>query len=194
MHLSIANVTPNGIEAVMPSLAPGAVELGGLVGSPVELARKVIGKVARYFHDPCGAEVVTISVSDPNALHLAETGCLTAVELGRGAVTLVDRPSDLGKTFQVLSGTGERLAKHFVGMAEHDLLAKHFSKLPEPIWKSANESFAELLVKGTSLAPVSMRRPGGSDRERAQRGATWPNSTPSIGSAKVVIRNRNANV
>ena len=167
MHLSIANVTPTGIEAVMPSLAPGSVELGGLVGTPVEFARKVIGKVARYFHDPCGAEVVTISVSDPNALHLAETGCLTALELGRGAPTLVDRPSDLGKSFQVLTGTGERLAKRFVG--NPDLFQTHLAKLPPTIRKSANQEFAEMLVKHTSLEPVSHRKPLTS---REQRGAT----------------------
>jgi hypothetical protein len=187
MTFSITGVDQSGIEGIFANPLPGT-DLGSLVGKPVAFARKVVGQVTRLYRDAVGPLVVKVALDDMNALRLAATGCLTAINVDGSGVELRDRVEDHGSVFQYTKATGEKLCKRFTGLSEFErdaaLLAKHCAKIQRE-HPNANESFAELLVKGTEMAPRNWRKAGKDSR------STWPNGN-SIGTAREIIPNKNA--
>lgn len=188
---SITGVDQQGVEGILANPLPG-VDFGSLVGRPVQFARKVVGHVARIYRDSLGPWVAKVQLDDMNALRLSATGCLTALTVGPEGVEMRDRVEDHGQTFEYTKADGSKLAKSFRGLSvvesEQALLQTHLAKLPPTIRKSANQEFAELLVKGTDMAPRPYRKPGKDSR------STWPNSTPSISAAREIVPNRNSRV
>jgi len=175
MDFLITSVDNTGIEAVFAGYDDGRTPLGSIVGRPASFVDKAVGKVSRIYQDPSGPYVMHVAVDDIPTLRLAATGCLTCVKVNGASIELADRREDFGKSFQLTTPNGERLAKAFRPMSDFEkdqaLLAKHVAKLPAPLRK--NEELA-LMLRGTEFEPRSFRKVGGSDRER--RGANWPGS------------------
>jgi hypothetical protein len=143
------------------------------------------------YRDATGPWVCKLALDDIPALRLSATGCLTAVNVNGGSVELTDRAQDLGKSFEYTGPDGFKLAKAFRPMSELErdsaLLKAHVAKLPVALRK--NEEVA-LMLHGTDFEPRSFRKVGGPVRDSR---STWPQTNPSIGTAKVIIKNRNAN-
>jgi hypothetical protein len=156
MEFQITNVTPEGIEGVCATPAALKADLGSVLGAPVEFARKSVGQVLRTYADPCGAQVIKLAVSDREALHMAESGCLSCIRITPGSVILTDRLTDHGQMFQITKATGDKLCKRFVGNPE--LLAKHVSKLPAVYHRPNANSFCPGYGGGMPLLPSEYRK------------------------------------
>jgi hypothetical protein len=178
-----------GIEAVFSGYDGGRTSFGSIVGRPVAFVDKAVGSVSRFYQDPTGPYVLHVNVQDIPTLRLAATGCLTCVKVNGNSISLADRREDFGKSFQLTTNSGERLAKRFIPVSELErdqaLLKQHVSKLPVALRK--NERVA-LLLKGTEFEPKNWRKPG----KDVVKNANDPSRTSNANFGPSLWANRNA--
>jgi hypothetical protein len=111
----------------------GKAALGSIVGKAVKLANKIVGSVIGVGTDPAGVDTVRVALDSPEAAHLCQSGCVSAVRVDAGEISLRDRTEDHDSAFSLRRADGSVLQKRFIGLSEFEqdkFYESHLRKLP----------------------------------------------------------------